>query len=204
MHPPFPSNQANTAVNTQPTPNPDYDPHPPFPRAAEHLHPDRPDAPACDAFPDKDHPDPIARPLAGPDAPRHPEPDRAAAPARERHRRSVLVVDDNELVTHSLRIRLGEAGYDVTALESGLEALKHAQFSRFDAAIIDVHLNDLSGLVLTQRLRELFGNDTPIIVLSGDTSMETINSLPLVGATYFIPKPVQSAQLIEQLRQWVV
>jgi CheY-like chemotaxis protein len=192
-------------LNTRP--HPDSDPRPPFPQGTEHSSPrhDRPDAPAArDVFADKDHPDPAARPTTGPDAPHHPEPDRATSPARERQRRSILVVDDNELVTHSLRIRLSDAGYDVTALESGLEALKHAQYTRFDAAVIDVHLNDINGLVLTQRLRELFGEATPIIVLSGDTSMETINSLPLVGATYFIPKPVQSAQLIEQLRQWVV
>jgi CheY-like chemotaxis protein len=165
----------------------------------------RPDAPAHDELTAKENPDAKPRPAPGPDLPPHPQPDRATAPARPTgHRRSILVVDDNELVTHSLRIRLAEAGYDVTALESGLEALKHAQQTRFDAAVIDVHLNDLSGLVLTQRLRSLFGNATPIIVLSGDTSMETLNSLPFVGATYFIPKPVQSAQLIEQLRQWVV
>ena len=161
---------------------------------------DPPDAPLRE----KDHPDAPRRPVAGPDSPRHPETDRATSPARPRERRSVLVVDDNETVTKALRIHLSEAGYDVTALESGLEALKRAQGARFDAAVIDVHLNDINGLVLTQRLRDLYGNTVPIIVLSGDTSMETINSLPLVGATYFIPKPVQSVKLIEQLRQWVV
>jgi CheY-like chemotaxis protein len=162
------------------------------------------DARLREALHEKDHPDAPRRPVAGPDSPRHPEPDRATAPARPRERRSVLVVDDNETVTKALRIHLSEAGYDVTALESGMEALKRAQGARFDAAVIDVHLNDINGLVLTQRLRDLYGNAVPIIVLSGDTSMETINSLPLVGATYFIPKPVQSAKLIEQLRQWVV
>jgi CheY-like chemotaxis protein len=165
---------------------------------------DPPDAPLREALHEKDHPDSPRRPVAGPDLPRHPETDRATAPARPRERRSVLVVDDNETVTKALRIHLSEAGYEVTALESGLEALKRAQGARFDAAVIDVHLNDINGLVLTQRLRELYGNAVPIIVLSGDTSMETINSLPLVGATYFIPKPVQSAKLIEQLRHWVV
>ena len=171
----------------------------------DHHRREQPDAPAHDDVAAKDNPDAKPRPAAGPDGPPHPQPDRATAPARPRdQRRSILVVDDNEMVTQSLRIRLGEAGFDVTALESGLEALKQAQRTRFDAAVIDVHLNDLSGLVLTQRLRSLFGNATPIIVLSGDTSMETLNSLPFVGATYFIPKPVQSAQLIQQLRQWMV
>jgi CheY-like chemotaxis protein len=117
--------------------------------------------------------------------------------------RSIIIVDDSETVTKALRITLGNAGYDVRAFGSGLAALRHAAHSRPDGAVVDIHLPDINGLVLTQRLRDLLGPDTPLIVLSGDTSMETINSLPHVGATYFFPKPVQGAQLIECLREWV-
>jgi CheY-like chemotaxis protein len=117
--------------------------------------------------------------------------------------RSILIVDDNETVTKALRHTLGNAGYAVHAFDSGLAALRHAAQERPDAAVVDIHLPDINGLVLTQRLRDLLGPDTPLIVLSGDTSMETINSLPHVGATYFFPKPVQGAQLIERLREWV-
>jgi CheY-like chemotaxis protein len=117
--------------------------------------------------------------------------------------RSIIIVDDNETVTKALRVMLGNAGYAVHAFETGLAALRHAAQSRPDAAIIDIHLPDINGLVLTQRLRDLLGPDTPLIILSGDTSMQTLNSLPHVGATYFFPKPVQGAQLIERLKEWV-
>jgi DNA-binding response OmpR family regulator len=117
--------------------------------------------------------------------------------------RSIIIVDDNETVTKALRVTLGNAGYAVDTFDAGLAALRHAAQSRPDAAIIDIHLPDINGLVLTQRLRDLLGPDTPLIVLSGDTSMETINSLPHVGATYFFPKPVQGAQLVERLNEWV-
>ena len=117
--------------------------------------------------------------------------------------RSIIIVDDSETVTKALRHTLGNAGYTVHAFETGLAALRHATLERPDAAVVDIHLPDINGLVLTQRLRDLLGPDTPLIVLSGDTSMETLNSLPHVGATYFFPKPVKSAQLIERLREWV-
>ena len=117
--------------------------------------------------------------------------------------RNILIVDDNHAVSAALRLMLANAGYTARAFESGLEALKHVDGERPDAAIIDIHLPDINGLVLTQRLRDLLGPDAPLIILSGDTSMETINSLPHVGATYFFPKPVKSAQLIERLREWV-
>jgi DNA-binding response OmpR family regulator len=106
------------------------------------------------------------------------------------------------MVTRALRIMLGNAGYRVEAFESGLAALRHAAVTPPDAAVIDIHLPDINGLVLTQRLRGILGPGAPLIVLSGDTSMETLNSLPHVGATYFFPKPVQAAQLVERLREW--
>lgn len=116
---------------------------------------------------------------------------------------SILIVDDNHLLTQALRAVLVKAGFGVETFDSGLAALRHAAEQRPDAAIIDIHLPDISGLVLTQRLRDLLGPRTPLIVLSGDTSMETINSLPHVGATYFFSKPVQGAELVARLREWI-
>ena len=67
--------------------------------------------------------------------------------------------------------------------------------------MVDVHLPDMNGLILSQKLREQLGPEAPIIVLSGDTSMETLNSLSLVGATYFFSKPVNSEQLLDRIRR---
>ncbi len=68
------------------------------------------------------------------------------------------------------------------------------------AAVVDIHLPDLNGLLLSQKLRTAFGPTPPIIVLSGDTSTETIRSLAHVGATYFFSKPVNGKHLIEKIR----
>jgi len=57
--------------------------------------------------------------------------------------------------------------------------------------------------VLTRRLRDLLGPAAPLVILSGDTSLETLNSLPHVGATYFFPKPVRGAELVARLREWL-
>jgi DNA-binding response OmpR family regulator len=126
-----------------------------------------------------------------------------AARAVNTQTRSILIVDDNHLITHALRAVLVKAGFIVTTFDGGLAALRHVAEQRPDAAIIDIHLPDISGLVLTQRMREVLGPRTPLIILSGDTSMETINSLPHVGATYFFSKPVQGAELVARLREWI-
>ena len=96
---------------------------------------------------------------------------------RDDARPCVLVVDDNEMVAHALGKLLGSEGWRVTICYSGLEALKQVECEMLSAAVIDIHLPDISGLVLSSKLRQQYGPKLPIIVLSGDTSMENIRSL---------------------------
>ena len=71
------------------------------------------------------------------------------------------------------------------------------------AALVDIHLPDLHGLVLSSKLRELLGPAVPIIVISGDTSMANLNALSHVGATYFLSKPLNPAALLARLKQYL-
>lgn len=121
---------------------------------------------------------------------------------REEQRPCVLVVDDNEMVAHALARLLSEEGWRVTVSYSGLQALKQVECEMLSAAVIDIHLPDISGLVLSAKLRQQYGPKLPIIVLSGDTSMENIRSLEHVGASYFISKPINSEHLVERLREF--
>lgn len=122
--------------------------------------------------------------------------------SREDARPCVLVVDDNEAVAHALARLLSHEGWRVQICYSGLDALRRIDCEMLAAAVIDIHLPDISGLVLSSKLREQYGPKLPIIVLSGDTSMENIRSLPHVGATYFISKPINSGHLVETLREF--
>ena len=113
---------------------------------------------------------------------------------------TVLVVDDNEAVARSLTRVLQREGYQVATFHTGLEALSYAKTMTPAAAVVDIHLPDISGLVLSSKLRDLLGPTRPIIILSGDTSMENLKTLPHVGATYFLSKPLNSTHLLDQLK----
>jgi len=120
-----------------------------------------------------------------------------AAPPR------ILVIDDSHPTADALSAVLRRAKYETAVAYRGIEGLEMARNGSYGAAVVDVHLPDLSGLVVSQKLREILGPRTPIIVLSGDTSMTTLNSLPHVGATYFFSKPVNASLLLERLREWL-
>ena len=115
----------------------------------------------------------------------------------------ILIIDDSEPTAKALSAVLRRADYQTAVAFRGKDGIEQARGGLFHAAVVDIHLPDLSGLVVSQKLREILGPHTPIIVLSGDTSMTTLNSLPHVGATYFFSKPVNASHLLERLKSWL-
>lgn len=115
--------------------------------------------------------------------------------------RTILVVDDDAGMVKAMQALLKKSGFASVGCLTGADALDKA-VTGVHAAVVDIHLPDMSGLALTQRLRSVLGPDMPIVILSGDTSMETLRSLPDAGATHFFSKPVNTGMLIGRLREW--
>src|SRR5207244_809668 len=76
----------------------------------------------------------------------------------------ILVVDDDERLTASLRRALSYEGYQVRVARSGLAALEVARVEPPDLVVLDVMLPGLDGLEVARRLTA--GGDTPILMLS--------------------------------------
>jgi FixJ family two-component response regulator len=110
----------------------------------------------------------------------------------------ILIVDDSQAVTRALSKLLSGRGMKPIPCLSATEAIAQADQFNPAAAVIDIHLPDLSGLILSQQLRARFG-EMPIIVVSGDGSREVLSSLAHVGVTYFFSKPVNAQALVEKL-----
>ena len=119
------------------------------------------------------------------------------------NRREILVIDDSPPTARALASLLARDLYRTAVFHRGTDALDYARRHPCAAAVVDVHLPDMNGLVLSQKLREQFGPNVPIVILSGDTSMSTLNSLPHVGATHFFSKPVSATHLLQRLREWI-
>ena len=120
----------------------------------------------------------------------------AAEPAK------ILVVDDDSLVVKAMQNILQAAGFATIGCRTGADALDKA-VTGISAAVVDIHLPDINGLALSRQLRDKLGPKVPIVILSGDNSMETIRALPDAGATYFFAKPVNTSMLIGRLKEWI-
>jgi DNA-binding NarL/FixJ family response regulator len=113
----------------------------------------------------------------------------------------VLLADDHEIV------RLGTAtflknlvGCDICAeAADGREALKLAESTKPDVAIIDLGLPGLNGLEVTRQIRRLLPA-TEVVVLTGDISAEMTQCAYESGAKAFILKVDAATHLAEALQ----
>ncbi|MFJ4927894.1 response regulator transcription factor [Streptomyces sp. NPDC088736] len=89
------------------------------------------------------------------------------APAR------VLVVDDEqdvrELLTETFRL----AGFDVTAVGTGVAALNTAYAETPDLVVLDVRLPDFDGADVARILRDA-GREVPVVLLPKPFSLENV------------------------------
>jgi DNA-binding response OmpR family regulator len=115
----------------------------------------------------------------------------------------VLVVEDCPDSGAAVVRVLKKHGLDAVHVTTARAAMQWLSLHRPAVVLVDVHLPDLNGLILTSQIRQVCGSDLPILVISGDTRLETINALPHVGGTLFVGKPVNATRLAEQVRRMV-
>lgn len=120
--------------------------------------------------------------------------------AAQTTRTRVMVVDDSPSLAISLLTLLRNEGFDPTIFQSGHAALAYIRENRPDIALIDIHLPDVSGLEIARQLRQTYGQSLPIIICSGDSSLDALMALPDAGATHFFHKPVSVTRLMECLK----
>jgi len=100
----------------------------------------------------------------------------------------ILLLEDETLLRKRLAAYLERLGASVSALGT-LESARNAAASiPFDYAILDINLPDGSGLDL---LREkAFGEATSVVVMTAEGSVQKAVEAMRLGATDFLPKPV--------------
>jgi signal transduction histidine kinase/ActR/RegA family two-component response regulator len=119
-------------------------------------------------------------------------------------RKRVLIVDDiseNRAMLVDLLVTLG---FDVSEAENGQECLGKAQALQPDMILMDIVMPMMDGLETITRLRQLpnFKN-VPLIATSAAASKADSKKSLAVGATAFIPKPIDFNELLQQLGRFL-
>ncbi len=114
-------------------------------------------------------------------------------------RKSVLVVEDDQLISDVVTLHLRDEGYEVTHVRDGQVALNLLEHSSWDALILDLMLPGVDGLEVCRKARSL-ASYTPIIMISARSS-EVHRILGLeVGADDYLAKPFSVLELAARVR----
>jgi two-component system, chemotaxis family, chemotaxis protein CheY len=112
---------------------------------------------------------------------------------------SVMIVDDSNYTRRTHRRILESDGHVVHEAGSGLSAIEQFFAHRPDLVLLDLTMEDMSGLEVLRQLREM-DPDARVVVVSADVQRSTAQIVADSGALAFVGKPVSAEGLIDAVR----
>ncbi len=112
---------------------------------------------------------------------------------------TILIVDDEAAVLHFFQKDLQRAGFQVTSVASGEQALERIAQQEFDLALLDLQLQDMSGLDILEQLQQQWPA-TPVIIITAHASLETAVKALRQGAHDYLIKPCSIDELHNSVR----
>src|SRR6266403_651654 len=107
----------------------------------------------------------------------------------------ILVVDDEPMMSNSLRQHLADEGYAVDTAANGAEAIDLFDGGAHHLVICDLQLPDMDGLTLLRHMKDAKPS-TEVIVVTGYGSVQTAVEATKAGAFYFVEKPFDFEELL--------
>lgn len=113
---------------------------------------------------------------------------------------TILIIDDEANLRHSLAMILRRAGYNVTTAGDGIEAWQNLQAGAFDLTFLDLKMPGMDGLALLPRIRSLYP-DMPVVILTAHATLESAIEAVRQGARDYLLKPFDPVQLLNRVNE---
>lgn len=112
---------------------------------------------------------------------------------------SILVVEDEPGISSFVAKGLTSAGYNVTVVDKGADAISGALGGDYSLIVLDIGLPDMDGFEVLEQIRGQ-GATLPIIVLTARSSVEDTVSGLEQGADDYMSKPFRFEELLARIR----
>ena len=113
----------------------------------------------------------------------------------------ILVTDDDPIMREFARVHLSTPTAEIETAESGEAGLERLSAEHFDIAMIDLDMPGMGGLEMIRRIRNAPSlRYLPIVVVTSNDDIVSIDRAYEAGATSFATKPVNWRLLSYQLR----
>ena len=114
----------------------------------------------------------------------------------------ILYVEDATFLAEAVKHNLEKQGISVNLANNGEDGLENAMSDIYDCVVLDIMLPKLSGTDILKRMREK-NVQTPVIMLSALSEVETKISHLEHGADDYLAKPFKTAELVARVKALV-
>ena len=114
--------------------------------------------------------------------------------------KKILVVEDEDAIRDFVVINLERAGYEVTQVASGEEALEvfEREHGDFDVALLDVMMPGIDGFQVCKSIRQQSDTIGIIMLSAKSQEMDKVNGL-MLGADDYVTKPFSPSELMARV-----
>jgi len=114
--------------------------------------------------------------------------------------KSILIVDDDQVILKSLKGVLNIEGYHVDTVGTGQEAIKKFQANFYNLVLLDIKLPDMDGTKLLSNIHQTEPKMMKIMVTGYPELDNAVQSLNL-GADAYLMKPVNPKMLLKVVKE---
>ncbi len=119
--------------------------------------------------------------------------------------RTILAVDDDEVMRSALRRILEEEGFKVHMAEDGLELSKVLETTRLDVILLDVNLPWVDGYELCKLIKSHHSlKSVPLILISARKTKEDVERGFEAGADDYVTKPFDIDHIVKVINEKIL
>ena len=111
----------------------------------------------------------------------------------------ILLVEDDRAMAQSIELMLKSEGFNVSTTDLGEEGVDLGRIYDYDLILLDLNLPDMSGMEVLRTLRVSKIN-TPIMILSGSSEIDTKVRTFSGGADDYLTKPFHKDELVARIQ----
>ena len=113
---------------------------------------------------------------------------------------NILVAEDDQTLQLINQTLFDKVGHKLTLADNGAQALELLQDRKYDIAILDLHMPELSGIEVAQMYyASCTDNRTPLVLLTADNTELAMNEAREAGFAEILSKPIRPAVLLEHI-----
>lgn len=116
----------------------------------------------------------------------------------------ILVIDDEQLITATLRGVLSRSGFEAVIANNGSEAVSLMERESFDLIISDIRMPGMDGIRTLHEIKKRMaaaGKDCPVIFITGFADEKLEQEAKEIGFDDYIYKPFDLKTFIDRINR---